>query len=129
MHPSNLFQFLLDDRREANERVRRAALRRLDKELRKLVCSVGQTHHDTDRRKSLLFLFNHYNWGWHAHYGWFQELAEIQKIWLTVTPGTYGDQTEIEIELSPWGRNTPPRIVITDPTRSIFENSKKNRVF
>ena len=51
---------------------------------------------------SLFFFYNRHEWGRHAHYGRFLELAENERVrmtWLTGAPGTYGDETVIEVEL------------------------------
>jgi uncharacterized protein YndB with AHSA1/START domain len=51
---------------------------------------------------SLFFFYNRHEWGRHAHYGRFLELAKNERVkmtWLTGAPGTYGDETVIEVEL------------------------------
>jgi uncharacterized protein YndB with AHSA1/START domain len=51
---------------------------------------------------SLFFFYNRHDWGRHAHYGRFLELEEHKRVkmtWLTGAPGTYGDETVIEVEL------------------------------
>ena len=55
---------------------------------------------------SLFFFYNRHDWGRHAHYGRFLALTKNERVemtWLTGAPGTYGDETVIEIELSPRG--------------------------
>lgn len=53
---------------------------------------------------SLFFFYNRHDWGRHAHYGRFLELVPDRRVrmtWLTGAPGTYGDETVLEIELEP----------------------------
>ena len=54
-----------------------------------------------------------HDWGRHAHYGRFLELEQdtrVKMTWLTGAPGTYGDETVIEVELSPRGAGTLLRL-------------------
>lgn len=58
----------------------------------------------TPEAGSLYFFYNRHDWGRHAHYGRFLELVENERVrmtWLTGAPGTYGDETVIEVELRP----------------------------
>ena len=58
----------------------------------------------TPKEGSLFFFYNRHDWGRHAHYGRFLELAEeelVRMTWLTGAPGTYGDETVIQVELTP----------------------------
>ena len=53
---------------------------------------------------SLFFFYHRHDWGRHAHYGRFLELVENERVrmtWLTGRGGTYGDETVIEVVLSP----------------------------
>src|SRR5688500_19807510 len=62
---------------------------------------------------SLFFFYNRHDWGRHAHYGRFLELVENERVkmtWLTGAPGTYGDETVIEVELSPREHGTLLRL-------------------
>lgn len=62
---------------------------------------------------SLFFFYNRHDWGRHAHYGRFLELTKNQRVkmtWLTGAPGTYGDETVIEVELTPQGEGTLLRL-------------------
>lgn len=62
---------------------------------------------------SLFFFYNRHDWGRHAHYGRFLELVENERVrmtWLTGAPGTYGDETVIEVELTPQGDGTLLRL-------------------
>ena len=48
------------------------------------------------------FFYNRHDWGRDAHYGRFLELVENERVrmtWVTAAPGTYGDETVIEVEL------------------------------
>ena len=56
----------------------------------------------TPEEGSLYFFYNRHEWGRHAHYGRFLELAENERVkmtWLTGASGTYGDETVVEVEL------------------------------
>jgi uncharacterized protein YndB with AHSA1/START domain len=58
----------------------------------------------TPEEGSLFFFYNRHDWGRHAHYGRFLELIKNERVkmtWLTGAPGTYGDETVIEVELGP----------------------------
>jgi len=58
---------------------------------------------------SLFFFYNRHDWGRHAHYGRFLELVRNERVkmtWLTGAPGTYGDETVIEVELNPQNDGT-----------------------
>jgi uncharacterized protein YndB with AHSA1/START domain len=58
----------------------------------------------TPKEGSLFFFYNRHDWGRHAHYGRFLELVENERVkmtWLTGAPGTYGDETVIEVTLRP----------------------------
>ena len=58
----------------------------------------------TPKEGSLFFFYNRHDWGRHAHYGRFLELIENERVrmtWLTGAPGTYGDETIIEVMLRP----------------------------
>lgn len=60
--------------------------------------------HMTPEVGSLFFFYNRHDWGRHAHYGRFLELVANERVrmtWLTGAPGTYGDETVIEVELRP----------------------------
>lgn len=62
---------------------------------------------------SLFFFYNRHDWGRHAHYGRFLELEKDRRVkmtWLTGAPGTYGDETVIEVELEPRGDGTLLRL-------------------
>jgi len=62
---------------------------------------------------SLYFFYNRHDWGRHAHYGRFLELVENERVrmtWLTGAPGTYGDETVIEVALSPQADGTLLRL-------------------
>ena len=62
---------------------------------------------------TLFFFYNRHDWGRHAHYGRFLELVENERVrmtWLTGAPGTYGDETVIEIELKPQENGTLLRL-------------------
>lgn len=62
---------------------------------------------------SLFFFYNRHDWGRHAHYGRFLELVKNERVkmtWLTGAPGTYGDETVIEVELSPRNDGTLLRL-------------------
>jgi len=62
---------------------------------------------------TLFFFYNRHDWGRHAHYGRFLELVEpryVKMTWLTGAPGTYGDETVIEIELRPRDNGTQLRL-------------------
>ena len=62
---------------------------------------------------SLFFFYNRHDWGRHAHYGRFLELAKNERVkmtWLTGAPGTYGDETVIEVELNPQNDGTLLRL-------------------
>lgn len=53
---------------------------------------------------SLFFFYSRHDWGRHAHYGRFLELVRNERVkmtWLTGPPGTRGDETVIEVELTP----------------------------
>ena len=58
----------------------------------------------TPEEGSLFFFYNRHDWGRHAHYGRFLELDENKRVkmtWVTGAPGTYGDETVIEVKLTP----------------------------
>jgi uncharacterized protein YndB with AHSA1/START domain len=62
---------------------------------------------------SLFFFYNRHDWGRHAHYGRFLELAPNERVrmtWLTGAPGTHGDETVIEVELTPQDDGTLLRL-------------------
>ena len=62
---------------------------------------------------SLFFFYNRHDWGRHAHYGRFLELVENERVrmtWLTGAPGTYGDETVIEVALTPQADGTLLRL-------------------
>ena len=67
----------------------------------------------TPNEGSLFFFYNRHDWGRHAHYGRFLELIKNERVrmtWLTGAPGTYGDETVIEVALSPRERGTLLRL-------------------
>lgn len=67
----------------------------------------------TPEEGSLFFFYNRHDWGRHAHYGRFLELAKNERVkmtWLTGAPGTYGDETVIEVELAPQNGGTLLRL-------------------
>ena len=67
----------------------------------------------TPKAGSLFFFYNRHDWGRHAHYGRFLELARdelVRMTWLTGAPGTYGDETVIEVELTPQKKGTLLRL-------------------
>ena len=58
----------------------------------------------TPEEGSLFFFYNRHDWGRHAHYGRFLELdrnVRVRMTWLTGAGGTFGDETVIEVDLSP----------------------------
>ena len=62
---------------------------------------------------SLFFFYNRHDWGRHAHYGRFLKLVPNERIsltWLTGAPGTYGDETVIDIVLTPNDAGTLVRL-------------------
>jgi uncharacterized protein YndB with AHSA1/START domain len=67
----------------------------------------------TPEEGSLFFFYNRHDWGRHAHYGRFLKLAKNERVkmtWLTGAPGTYGDETVIEVELAPQNGGTLLRL-------------------
>lgn len=67
----------------------------------------------TPEEGSLFFFYNRHDWGRHAHYGRFLKLAKNERVkmtWLTGAPGTYGDETVIEVELTPQNGGTLLRL-------------------
>lgn len=67
----------------------------------------------TPEQGSLFFFYNRHDWGRHAHYGRFLELVTNERVrmtWLTGAPGTYGDETVIQVELDPRHHGTRLRL-------------------